>query len=129
MKTGKCYISSAGHPKPIIKLKGGPTYKAELRRGMAMGFMENAVYKATPITLEPGMRMLLYTDGLTEATNASGEEIGDKRIIDYLNTCETPTTKDFVHQALSCVAKFTGCTNQSDDICMLGIAYNEIDSH
>ena len=32
---------------------------------------------------------------------------------------------DFVHQALTCVAKFTGCTNQADDICMLGISYSE----
>ena len=63
----------------------------------------------------------MYTDGLTEAANQDGEEMGVERLIDYFNNSSPHSTKDFVHQALTCVAKFTGCTNQADDICMLGI--------
>ena len=65
------------------------------------------------------------TDGLTEAANSEGEELGVERLIDYFNNSSPKSTKDFVHQALTCVAKFTGCTNQADDICMLGISYSE----
>lgn len=67
----------------------------------------------------------MYTDGLTEAANQDGEEMGVERLIDYFNNSSPHSTKDFVHQALTCVAKFTGCTNQADDICMLGISYSE----
>lgn len=51
--------------------------------------------------------------------------MGVERLIDYFNNSSPHSTKDFVHQALTCVAKFTGCTNQADDICMLGISYSE----
>ena len=129
LKTGVCTAASAGHPNPIIKTREGSAYKAILPRGLAMGLLESAPYNSTTIPMKPGMRVLLYTDGLTEASNKEGEEIGDERIVEHLSATETSDTKEFVHQALSCVAKFTGCTNQADDICMLGITYAEIDTH
>ncbi len=96
-----------------------------LPRGIALGLLDDATYQNAQFPLLAGSRVLMYTDGLTEAANSEGEELGVERLIDYFNNSSPKSTKDFVHQALTCVAKFTGCTNQADDICMLGISYSE----
>ena len=125
LETGVMTASTAGHPHPIVLGPGGIARKMPLPRGIAMGLLDDAAYQNAQFPLLPGSRILMYTDGLTEAANAEGEEMGVERLIDYFNNSTAKTTKDFVHQALTCVAKFTGCTNQADDICMLGISYSE----
>ena len=125
LETGVMTASTAGHPHPIILGPDGVARKMPLPRGIALGLLDDATYHNAQFSLLAGARILMYTDGLTEAANQDGEEMGVERLIDYFNKSSPHSTKDFVHQALTCVAKFTGCTNQADDICMLGISYSE----
>ncbi len=125
LKTGIVTASTAGHPHPVIVEPDGSAHKMPLPRGMAMGLLDDACYKNVQFPLQAGSRILMYTDGLTEAANKDGEEMGVERLIDYFSRSSAQNTKEFVHQALTCVAKFTGCTNQADDICMLGLSYWE----
>ena len=125
LETGVMTASTAGHPHPIILGPDGVARKMPLPRGIALGLLDDATYQNAQFPLLAGSRVLMYTDGLTEAANSEGEELGVERLIDYFNNSSPKSTKDFVHQALTCVAKFTGCTNQADDICMLGISYSE----
>lgn len=125
LETGVMTASTAGHPHPIILGPDGIARKMPLPKGIALGLLDDATYHNAQFSLLAGSRILMYTDGLTEAANQDGEEMGVERLIDYFNNSSPHSTKDFVHQALTCVAKFTGCTNQADDICMLGISYSE----
>lgn len=125
LETGVLTASCAGHPHPIVLEPNGSAHKMTLPRSMAMGLLDTAEYKNVQYPLLSGSRILMYTDGLTEAANTDGEEMGEQRLMDHFNNVRPESTKDFVHQALTCVAKFTGCTNQADDICMLGITYSE----
>lgn len=125
LETGVMTASTAGHPHPIILGPDGVARKMPLPKGIALGLLDDATYHNAQFSLLAGSRILMYTDGLTEAANQDGEEMGVERLIDYFNNSSPHSTKDFVHQALTCVAKFTGCTNQADDICMLGISYSE----
>ena len=125
LETGVMTASTAGHPHPIILGPDGVARKMPLPKGIALGLLDDATYHNAQFSLLAGSRILMYTDGLTEAANQDGEEMGVERLIDYFNNSSPHSTKDFVHQALTCVAKFTGCTKQADDICMLGISYSE----
>ncbi len=125
LETGVMTAATAGHPFPIVLGPDGVSRKLPLPKGIALGLLEDAPYRNAQFPLLAGSRILMYTDGLTEAANSEGEELGIERLIDYFNKTTPNSTKDFVHQALTCVAKFTGCTNQADDICMLGISYSE----
>lgn len=129
LETGIMTVSTAGHPHPIVLGPDGIARKLLLPKGMAMGLLDTATYQNAQFPLLNGSRILMYTDGLTEAANDEGEELGTERLINHFNATKFTSTKDFVHQALTCAAKFTGCTNQADDICMLGISYVEQEAY
>ena len=125
-------VCSAGHPFPIFAHADGNVEKLQLPRGMVMGLMEGAPYQNCRFTLESGDRMMLYTDGVTEALNSEGEEMGAEYLIEHLKKTNAPDIKDFIQQALICVAKYSGSDKshepQNDDICMLGVSYTESDA-
>lgn len=73
---------SAGHPAPLI-VRGGRAVKTlSPESGMPFG-----VGEASPVAheqLEPGDRLLLYTDGVTESRTADGEQFGPERLVDLV---------------------------------------------
>ena len=73
--------SLAGHPPPIVWRSATRT-QAELgeRAGLLMGFDTNASYSTCAFPLDRGNRVLLFTDGLTEAQNAAGAHFGDAQL-------------------------------------------------
>ncbi|MEG0427333.1 MAG: SpoIIE family protein phosphatase [Akkermansia sp.] len=118
-------IASAGHPAPILLNADGSAEKLILPRGMAMGLLENATYQSMEMPLTSGMSLLLYTDGLTEAADATGDELGHERVIQHLENARPTQVKEMIQGTLKFVAKFTGCSQLDDDICMLGMKYTE----
>lgn len=118
-------ISSAGHPAPILIHGDGNAEKLVLPKSPAMGLIEKVEYKSVEFSLEKGMSLLLYTDGLTEAADKDGEELGSDRVVNYLEQTKPENVRDLIQGTLKFVAKFTGCSKLEDDICMLGFRYNE----
>ena len=77
--TGMLEIVNAGMPDPIV-IRGGSTHSVAVAGDrLPLGSMRNTRYEAKPITLEPGDRLLLYSDGLPEAVAADGP-IGYERV-------------------------------------------------
>jgi serine phosphatase RsbU (regulator of sigma subunit) len=82
IETGLLSWSVAGHPAPLL-LRGGRVVK-HMDPGTGMPF---GLGPASPVfeeQLEPGDRVLLYTDGVTEARDASGEFFGVERLVDLV---------------------------------------------
>jgi phosphoserine phosphatase RsbU/P len=67
-------LANAGHPWPILS-DGKEARFLQTDSGIPLGVQEGA-YAETTVTLPPGSRLLLFTDGITEATNDAGEEFG-----------------------------------------------------
>ena len=81
--TGRLRIANAGHPPPLLVRRERVIGEVRCERRPPIGF--GAV--DTPITevaLEPGDRLLLYTDGVVEARSASGEQFGVERLADFM---------------------------------------------
>ncbi len=70
---------NAGHCYPLLSRSTGEIEVCEVG-GAVLGVLPDCKYESATTRLEPGDRILLFTDGITEATNASGEEYGDGRL-------------------------------------------------
>lgn len=72
-----------GHPPPVV-VRGRTTFPLDCSPAPPMGAGFGAPQDCCRTTLEPGDRLLLYSDGVTEARSPSGEEFGLSRFIDFL---------------------------------------------
>jgi sigma-B regulation protein RsbU (phosphoserine phosphatase) len=71
------------------------------------------------------MKLMLYTDGLYEATNPQGDEMGVQRVISYLQQNSPQSIKEMIDISLAGMHRFTESTRQDDDICLLGVEFIE----
>jgi hypothetical protein len=82
MDTGILRYANAGHPAPLL-LRSGHVVR-ELNKGRRLPFGLGGVPdEIAEHRMEPGDRLLLYTDGITEARNSAGELFGIRRLADY----------------------------------------------
>jgi sigma-B regulation protein RsbU (phosphoserine phosphatase) len=72
--------TSAGHPRPILKNAAGRVMQLD-NGGAVLGVFPNWKYEDSVVQLAPGDRLVLFTDGITEAANANGEEFGEEGLI------------------------------------------------
>lgn len=120
-------LSGAGHPAPIVLAEDGRAILPPIPRSPALGLLDTAMYRESEIALEPGMKLMLYTDGLYEATNPQGEEMGVQRIIAYLQEHAPQNIKEMIDISLAGMHRFTESGKQDDDICLLGVEFLEED--
>ena len=90
-----------------------------------IGPIDDAEFSLQTITLSPGSTIFLYTDGLTEANNAEGQELGLERTKEVLNDCVKRRLKpeDIVSTVTEAVHRFAMGAEQSDDLTMLAVRY------
>lgn len=117
--------SSAGHPAPYLSQENQPYTNLNLPKGIALGFLETSRYKEEVIDLKPSTKLLLYTDGLIEASNRDGEEIGKSGILSILNDIQSSSASKLVESTLKLTSEFTGDKSFDDDICLLSLFYEE----
>jgi len=72
--------TNAGHGAPLLVRSNGEIVRLD-RGGMVLGVFPNTVYSEGSVAVHRGDRLVLYTDGVTEARNAEGEEFGEDRLI------------------------------------------------
>ncbi len=118
-------LSGAGHPAPLVLNAAGEPVLPAIPRSPALGLLETAMFRESEIRLESGMKLMLYTDGLTEARNAAGEELGAARIIEFLQRRAPQNIREMLDISLAAMHSFTASAEQDDDICLLGVEFTE----
>ena len=124
ISTGKLTAANAGHEYPAIKKADGRFEVFKDKHGFVIGGMEGIRYREYELQLEPGSKLFVYTDGLTEATNASEELMGMDRMVAALQSCENGSPKDILLGMNQAVERFVGAAPQFDDLTMLCVQYN-----
>src|SRR5438067_12160154 len=92
--------SNAGQNPPVLIDADGKT-RFEERGGVPLGMFRDSRYYEYYATIEPGQMLVLYTDGVTEATNPAGKEYGRDRLVDAARRArDLPAREmiDFIHR-------------------------------
>jgi sigma-B regulation protein RsbU (phosphoserine phosphatase) len=90
---------------------------------MPVGLMEKAEFGVAEEWLAPGDKIVIYTDGVTEAQNAAGEFFGKKRLREVV-TARAGDSCQGVHEAIqAAVTAFTEGAPQSDDITLVVLEF------
>jgi len=115
---GRLSYVNAAHCPPIIVRAGGELFTLEAT-GMPVGLMEAAEFGVAEQRLAPGDKVVIYTDGVTEAQNAAGEFFGKKRLREIV-TAHAAASCQSLHDAIQqAVTEFTEGAPQSDDITLV----------
>lgn len=84
VETGALAYVRAGHVPPYLRNGDGSVVRLPGAGGPALGVAEEFPYRAASVTLEAGDRLLVVTDGMTEAQDHAGELYGEERIGEFL---------------------------------------------
>lgn len=126
LSTGMMTYCNAGHNPLVICHADGQAEFLHAKANFAAGVIEGIDYQLEQIQLEPGARLILYTDGVTEAENIRKEQYGDQRLLDFAATIHaTLSSEELVDNLMTDLKKFTGDAEQNDDITVLTISLPE----
>lgn len=128
LTTGVVEFVNAGHNSPLVKHKDGAYEYLKARTGFLLAGMDITKYSKSSVTLQPGDRIYLYTDGVTEANNSNTELYGEDRLQKFLNNHDFETSKELCDAVKKDVDEFVGEAPQFDDVTMLAIKYNGFDN-
>jgi|GEM_PF-65766 len=123
IETGDLDFVNAGHNPPMLYRKGETYEYLKTRPGLVLAGMDGIRYRTQSVKLNPGDKLFLYTDGVTEATNAQTELFGEDRLKEYLNSITDKNPEDSIKGTKEAVDAFVGEADQFDDITMLMIEY------
>ncbi|MBQ6900602.1 MAG: SpoIIE family protein phosphatase [Firmicutes bacterium] len=122
--TGLVTFANAGHNPPLIRRSDGSCEYLKTRPGFVLAGMESIRYRKNELQLMPGDMLYLYTDGVTEATDAANQLYGEYRLFDLLNKHGELQPQPLCENIITDVDKFTGEAPQFDDITMLCLKYS-----
>lgn len=124
VKTGKVLFANAGHNPPLVKHADGTYEYLKSRAGFVLAGMEGVRYRKNELDLAPGDAIYLYTDGVTEATDANNTLYGEDRLHTVLEKYKDAAPQVICEEVKRDVDAFVDEAPQFDDITMLALKYN-----
>ena len=112
--------TSAGHP-PLIHHSANAAPEVVGMSGMPIGMTTDCDYEQDSLTLEPGDRLLLYSNGLTDMPNESDELFGVSRVLKSLERLGRLSLNESVRGLLSDLGKWRGQIAATDDVSVLAV--------
>lgn len=116
LSTGTLSFVNAGHNPPFIIHADGSVDELRSKPNFVLGRKKGIKYREQRLTLSPGDRVFLYTDGLTDSTNKDGEMFGSERVKCLLESKGCSIT---IPDVMETVDAFAEGAEQFDDITMM----------
>jgi len=123
LATGKLTVANAGHNPPLLRHRNGKYEWLRQKSGFVLSGMEHMKYNDFELQLEPGDRLFLYTDGVTEALNPSQALYGEQRLEETLNDSDKKPmgVMELLPFIKESIDKFANGAEQADDVTMLAL--------
>lgn len=120
-RTGELEYISAGHNPPLVSRDGGNFDFLKVNHYLVLGGMEDYRYDSLKTVLKPHDRLFVYTDGVSEATNARNELLGDSRMVAAANRLKNSDVRGIIGGMREEIDRFVQDTPASDDVTMLAL--------
>ena len=117
--SGEFRYISAGHPGPVHLPSGTEPVILE-SQGFPIG-LGNEAYEERSVRLGAGDRLYLYSDGIPEAQNLAGEQVGDARLLEVIGRGRSKPLRESVAMLLGEVTRWRGSEKPRDDMSILAI--------
>lgn len=127
LETGEINYVNAGHNSPIVIRKNGSVEYLKTRPNFVLAGMDGIKYRSATLYMNPGDRVFLYTDGVTEAVNENGDFFGENSLIDTINENSELNLNELSNAVRNRISVFAGKAPQADDITTLTFQYNGAD--
>jgi len=122
---GRLTYCNAGHNPPLVIANNGG--HLSMRRlecgGPIVGLFEAATFDEETVTLAQGDWLIVFSDGISEAMSASGDEYGESRIVDVVGKNSALEPKELLEALFADVREFARGAPQSDDITAMVLRY------
>lgn len=115
LEAGRITWSGAGHPPALLWRRSEGKVEELAQGGPVMGRLGRALYAEASLPLEPGDRLLLFTDGIPEALSPAGEPFGDERLQALLAAHAPQPAEQIAEALLARVAEWTGRNASFED--------------
>ena len=117
-KNGRITYANAGHNFPIL-IKNGTAQFLSVKPNFVLAGMKNKKYENHTVDLEPGDKILLYTDGVNEAQNHDLQFFGNERLLSAVATAIGYNASNLCHFVRTKVKDFVVGAEQTDDVTLL----------
>jgi len=114
---------NAGHNPPYRVDEKGKVVELMVG-GIILGMMKDVVFETATVTIKPGDRIVMFTDGITEAMNEKEEEFGEERLKKLIQKWPNVSSQELMDKIISEVKGFSRGTPQNDDITMVILKAN-----
>ncbi|SIT65652.1 sigma-B regulation protein RsbU (phosphoserine phosphatase) [Ectothiorhodosinus mongolicus] len=123
LTTGEMEFANAGHNPPLIARANGQHEWLKLPPGLVLGAMDDIEFPVSKVQLGPGDALMLYTDGVTEASNPQQELYGEDALEKLYARIKNHSAKAQVDAVFKAVEAHANGAEQSDDITALVLRY------
>lgn len=126
LKTGLLSYCNAGHNPLIICHADGNAEYLHAKPNIAVGVFDGVPFNPEQIQLEKGSRLILYTDGVTEAEDRDKKQYGEQQLLDFAQNIEkNESAEELISSLMTDVKSFTKDAEQNDDITVLTITLKQ----
>ncbi len=119
--TGHMTYVNAGHNPPLLYRANGEQLTQLMPTGMVLGVIPHAAFEQDALQLQPGDFMVLYTDGVTDATDAQGRGFGVERLQSIILEHRGAPAVDIVAALEQAIDDFAGSSDPFDDIAVVAV--------
>lgn len=118
---GRLTYCNAGHNPPLVISKNEVRHLE--KGGLILGLFEHATFEQETVRVNPGDLVVVFSDGVTEALSASGEEYGEERLLACVRRNMGLEVQGILDAVLADVRAFCTGANQSDDVTAMVLRY------
>lgn len=129
---GLLVVTNAGHPPPLWyraarhewqSIQGKRASQRGRTVGVALGLLDDSGYDRTVLKPEVGDLVLLYTDGVSEASNEAGDELGRDGLMSIAQSIDARSAEAFGSQLASALCLFRGKVAPADDATLIVLEF------
>jgi len=121
---GSVGLCSAGQTQPLLlsAKTAEPTLVETVGDTFPLGILDEANYEETQLQMEPGDKVVYYTDGIVEAMNKHEDMYGFERLHEVVKSSPAETAEALMNDIIKDVSDFTGAAPQHDDLTIIVVS-------